>query len=106
MICLAALSAEPFRDEEQKTVQDQKTRNGQGRTEYGAEAMFEKAAEDDSGNCRNHEKAKDPNRLKLVVSTVQTQHPAKNGHPVAPKNTRQSHEGSDMEHRQERQEHV
>ena len=106
MICLSTLFAEPFGNQKQKAVQDQKPCDGQRGSEYASEAMFEKAAEDDSRNCRNNEKTKDPNRLKLVVSTVQTKHPAKNGHPVAPENTRQGHEGSDMEHRQERQEHV
>ncbi|GBR59292.1 hypothetical protein AA100600_1232 [Gluconobacter thailandicus F149-1 = NBRC 100600] len=36
---------------------------------------------------------------------MQTQHPAKDSHPVTPENTGQCHEGSDMQHRQEGQEH-
>ena len=67
--------------------------------------MFKKPTEDDGRDGRNDEKTKNPNRFKLVVSAVQTQHPTKDGHPVAPEDTGQSHKGSDVQHCQEWQEH-
>ncbi|GEK93423.1 hypothetical protein GWA01_11930 [Gluconobacter wancherniae NBRC 103581] len=73
MLVSSALAAEPFRCDQQKAVEHQEARDGEGISKYRAQGVLEKGSHDD-GRDSGHDKQEEYTyRFELSVSAVAPQ---------------------------------